>query len=424
MLVCPRCKTENDDGRIRCGSCGNNISKRGDYLKAQGPAVIVLGSVEDLRRARETGNIDLSEDDPTALGWLEEDGAIETAPMATDEEPRTRRVSVRDIDKISGLHDLRDLQKSLLGESPPTGSSPIVAPSKIDRPLSRRVPSLAARSEADAEAPPAEAPPAKTSPDEAATAPERSPELDDSSSDDEPKVEKSPTTAYLLGELFPQPFELTTTRRYLMGRDPRASIFLPSGQVSRRHAGIAADPKGDYWIEDLRSTNGTYLNGHAIVKRRLRQGDEVQVGPFAFRFAKATPGQEPASALCDPNSETQAMRAVPGALSGDIDKTGVPLVLALLYAGKRNGVLTLRAGRHLGRIFFVAGHIQHAQFGRTIGDAALAALIPAEGGLMHFCDEKVEVKQTVTKSTKDILGEWLRPPDAKTGSTRGRIVPP
>src|SRR5438270_12755061 len=116
MVVCPRCKTENDDGRIRCGNCGNNISKRGDYARGSGgPAVVVFGSVEDLRRAQQTGDIDTSEDDPTALGWLDESNIDDglDRELSETEKSSTRPVSIHEIDKIPGLRDLDTLQKAL-----------------------------------------------------------------------------------------------------------------------------------------------------------------------------------------------------------------------------------------------------------------------------------------------------------------------
>ncbi|MEZ0228442.1 MAG: DUF4388 domain-containing protein, partial [Planctomycetota bacterium] len=97
-------------------------------------------------------------------------------------------------------------------------------------------------------------------------------------------------------------------------------------------------------------------------------------------------------------------RLVPGALTGEIEKNGVGSVLQMLHASRRSGVLTLRAGRQVGRIFLVDGEIHHAQFGKTTGEQALASLIPAEAGLLHFSDERINVKRTIEKSTDEILG--------------------
>jgi pSer/pThr/pTyr-binding forkhead associated (FHA) protein len=465
MAVCSRCKSENDDHRLRCGKCGNTLSKRGEFAEQQGPAVVVLGSVEDLRRARQLGELDESGDDPTALGWLESDELEEkrhkSAPQA---EPATgtRRVSVREIDKISGLRDLRELQKALLKkESEPGTSAPALEPPTGTRRVSvresdkisgvreqlrelqkalskeesepgksapaleppprtetRRYPQRPPASPPAAPAQEAQSAPRSESavttsrrvvrPQHAAPSPPppMAPSLKESTTDDD-LIERAPgpITAYLVNELFSEPVALTNGRRYLMGRDPRASIFLPSAHVSRRHAGIAADDKGDFWIEDLRSSNGTYVNGRAVIKRKLKNGDLLDVGVFTFRFVlREKPGDAPPRATSDPNEETRVIRAVPGALSGDIERNGVAPVVAILSSARRTGVLTLRAGKQVGRIFLIEGEIHHAQFGKAVGEAALAALLPAEAGFLHFTDEKIQVQRTITRPTAQILG--------------------
>ena len=94
---------------------------------------------------------------------------------------------------------------------------------------------------------------------------------------------------------------------------------------------------------------------------------------------------------------------MPGALTGEIETNGVIPVLTLLHSGKRTGVVTLRAGRQVGRIFLLDGEIHHAMLGKALGEEALAALLPAEGGTIHFADEKIQVKRTVTRATREIL---------------------
>lgn len=62
-----------------------------------------------------------------------------------------------------------------------------------------------------------------------------------------------------------------------IGRDPRIPISVPVEGVSRQHARIKWDGKS-YWIEDLKSTNGTFLNGQAAVRERLKHLDVIGLG--------------------------------------------------------------------------------------------------------------------------------------------------
>lgn len=67
------------------------------------------------------------------------------------------------------------------------------------------------------------------------------------------------------------------------GRAPSCAVHLVSPGVSRRHAQV--EPSGDsYWLVDLESTNGTWLNGLRIFRQRLNHGDRVQLGDTVLRF--------------------------------------------------------------------------------------------------------------------------------------------
>ncbi|RME23782.1 MAG: GGDEF domain-containing protein [Deltaproteobacteria bacterium] len=68
-----------------------------------------------------------------------------------------------------------------------------------------------------------------------------------------------------------------------IGRDPANTIQLDQENVSRQHARLQTVPPAVY-IEDLGSTNGTYLNDVPIQKERLRHGDLIKIGGVVFKF--------------------------------------------------------------------------------------------------------------------------------------------
>jgi len=63
----------------------------------------------------------------------------------------------------------------------------------------------------------------------------------------------------------------------VLGREPGLAIALPAEGVSRRHARVTWDGKS-HWVEDLRSTNGTFVNGHPVSREKLRHLDVVTLG--------------------------------------------------------------------------------------------------------------------------------------------------
>ena len=68
-----------------------------------------------------------------------------------------------------------------------------------------------------------------------------------------------------------------------IGRTPESDLFLDDVTVSRRHARIVVD-SGTYFIEDLDSLNGTYVNRKRIERHQLFDGDELQIGKFKLAF--------------------------------------------------------------------------------------------------------------------------------------------
>jgi serine phosphatase RsbU (regulator of sigma subunit)/pSer/pThr/pTyr-binding forkhead associated (FHA) protein len=75
------------------------------------------------------------------------------------------------------------------------------------------------------------------------------------------------------------PLDSATT---VLGRQADSTICLESQAVSRHHARILHE-NGQYFVEDLQSSNGTYVNGQRIRNRlRLAKDDTIQIGPYHF----------------------------------------------------------------------------------------------------------------------------------------------
>jgi pSer/pThr/pTyr-binding forkhead associated (FHA) protein len=68
-----------------------------------------------------------------------------------------------------------------------------------------------------------------------------------------------------------------------IGRSSENTVYVPYQRISRNHARIFPE-RGAWWIEDLKSTNGVFINEERISRAALlRPGDIVKVGPIAFR---------------------------------------------------------------------------------------------------------------------------------------------
>ncbi len=68
----------------------------------------------------------------------------------------------------------------------------------------------------------------------------------------------------------------------VLGRQADADICLESQAVSRHHARILSE-NGNYYVEDLHSSNGTFMNGKRIRDRvPFAEDDMLQIGPYFF----------------------------------------------------------------------------------------------------------------------------------------------
>ena len=70
-----------------------------------------------------------------------------------------------------------------------------------------------------------------------------------------------------------------------LGRSSSNLVVLKDGEVSRRHSLIHAQEQDEYWLVDLGSVNGTYLNNHRVIQpTRLRENDVISIGVFVLVF--------------------------------------------------------------------------------------------------------------------------------------------
>lgn len=71
--------------------------------------------------------------------------------------------------------------------------------------------------------------------------------------------------------------------RFIIGRGKHCDFVINSGKVSREHAVIVRDG-GEYFIEDLGSSNGTWFNKQRIKRRRVEDGDEYFICSEKVKF--------------------------------------------------------------------------------------------------------------------------------------------
>ena len=84
--------------------------------------------------------------------------------------------------------------------------------------------------------------------------------------------------------------------RYTIGRLPDNDVRIDNGAVSGHHS-LIINILNDSFLEDLNSTNGTYVNGKLIKKHALQHGDVITIGHHQLRFVDQQAGDDDADAF-------------------------------------------------------------------------------------------------------------------------------
>src|SRR5215471_13389976 len=114
--------------------------------------------------------------------------------------------------------------------------------------------------------------------------------------------------------------------RYTIGRLPDNDIRIDNAAVSGHHS-LIINILNDSFLEDLNSTNGTYVNGKLIKKHALQHGDVITVGHHQLRYVDDQAQQAPEdefekTMVIQPNAQVekqvaQATRAIDAATVKD-----------------------------------------------------------------------------------------------------------
>jgi len=124
-----------------------------------------------------------------------------------------------------------------------------------------------------------------------------------------------------------------TKDKTTLGRRPYNDIVIDNLAVSGEHA-VLQMLGADVFIEDLNSTNGTYINGKAVKKQLLAHNDTIEIGKYKIKFVVADTGDYEATQILRPGTQTAASGAQPAAAYAAVSSTASIKVLNGAAAGR------------------------------------------------------------------------------------------
>jgi pSer/pThr/pTyr-binding forkhead associated (FHA) protein len=162
-------------------------------------------------------------------------------------------------------------------------------------------------------------------------------------------------------------YSLDEGQQVVVGRSSDLDMVLVEEMVSRRHA-VISFKSGVMAIEDLGSTNGTFVNGEKVSKTILREGDRILIGTNILKVIRLN-AQE-ADSRRNPEGARRRVTARQRPLSSNSEEaprmTGnleeIPLtdLMQLFGSSRKSGVLVVRTESRVGKLYLHEGRLNFA----------------------------------------------------------------
>ena len=214
----------------------------------------------------------------------------------------------------------------------------------------------------------------------------------------------APANAMLFFPPLP-PVQLRPQASCVIGRSRSCNLRLPSSDASRRHAEILAGRDG-FVLRDLRSTNGTFVNGERVEERTLRPGDRIQIGGDTITFCQVEAPTERAAPTIGEERTIMIERPALGQMfQGDLAEIPVFAVLQILEMGRKTGVLLIESEQGPGKLWLCAGAPIHAETKLQKGFDAAVSVVNMNSGCFTFEPLRDAPERTISASVTELLLE-------------------
>lgn len=189
--------------------------------------------------------------------------------------------------------------------------------------------------------------------------------------------------------------EIVLTKEYTtFGRRPYSDVVIDNLAVSGEHAAVRRVGH-ELVIEDLNSTNGTFVNGRPIRRQALRNGDVVEIGRYQLHFegeaqgspaggAAATPADQysPSSIMSFPDTEMPATFFPDTTMAGDMGTLQTASIRVLSGAAAGRSVELVKLVTTVGKAGVGVASITRRPHGYSLAHVEGAAVPTINGSVV------------------------------------------
>jgi len=254
------------------------------------------------------------------------------------------------------------------------------------------------------------------------------------------RPEKAFALRFISGKYQGGEFPLPAQGEIVIGRSSELDMVLVEDMVSRRHSKITV-AQDQIFIQDLGSTNGTFVNGEKIKRARLNEGDRILIGTSIIKLVAAESSADVGRAKAQLEDVAAGKRTSQvRTMTGSISEVPLPDLLQLFNASKKTGTLVIRTDADIGKIYLDKGQVVYAAVNDNFDVAPKKSFIRIltweQGTFDMEPPEDREFLEPIEMGTEGLLMEAMRqidevrrlgpdlPPMGSTLSLAMPLIPP
>ena len=210
-------------------------------------------------------------------------------------------------------------------------------------------------------------------------------------------------------------FPLPEEGEIVIGRSSDLDMVLVEDMVSRRHAKFIMSA-GELYLQDLGSTNGSFVNGEKITRTQLKEGDRILIGTSIIKVLLTSAETSLEEAKADLQNMAAGKRTSQvRTMTGSIAEVPLPDLLQLFGASKKSGVLVVTTDDGSGRVYLDKGQVAYAVVDGSEEMPPVKAFCRImtwkEGTFDMEPPHEIEFPEPIQMSTEGLLMEAMRQMD-------------